>query len=66
MKEVKDRIAQEVQKYNKLFGETEQIKRYTLVADEWSTANRILTPTLKVKRKVVEEKYQSVIQSMFS
>jgi long-chain acyl-CoA synthetase len=66
MKEVKDRIAQEVQKYNKLFGETEQIKRYTLVADEWSTANRILTPTLKVKRKVIEEKYQSVIQSMFS
>ena len=66
MKEVKDRIAQEVQKYNKLFGETEQIKRYTLIADEWSTANRILTPTLKVKRKVVEEKYQSVIQSMFS
>lgn len=66
MKEVKDRIAQEVQKYNKLFGETEQIKRYTLVADEWSTANRFLTPTLKVKRKVVEEKYQSVIQSMFS
>lgn len=66
MKEVKNRIAQEVQKYNKLFGETEQIKRYTLVADEWSTANRILTPTLKVKRKVVEEKYQSVIQSMFS
>lgn len=66
MKEVKDRIAQEVQKYNKHFGETEQIKRYTLVADEWSTANRILTPTLKVKRKVIEEKYQSVIQSMFS
>ncbi|MBR3710855.1 MAG: long-chain fatty acid--CoA ligase [Bacteroidales bacterium] len=66
MKEVKDRIAQEVQKYNKLFGETEQIKRYTLIADEWSTANRILTPTLKVKRKVVEEKYRSVIQSMFS
>ena len=65
VKEVKDRIAQEVQKYNKLFGETEQIKRYTLVADEWSTSNGILTPTLKVRRKIVSEKYKNVIDAMF-
>ena len=66
VKEVKDRIAREVQKYNTLFGEFEQIKRYTLIADEWSTANGILTPTLKVKRKVVGDKYQAAIQSMFN
>jgi long-chain acyl-CoA synthetase len=65
VKEVKDRIAQEVQKYNKLFGETEQIKRYTLVADEWTTGNDILTPTLKVRRKIVGEKYKNVIDAMF-
>ena len=65
LKAIKERIAQEVKKYNGLFGETEQIKRYTLIADEWSTANNILTPTLKVKRKVVSAKYQAVIQSMY-
>lgn len=66
LKEVKDRIAREVQKYNTLFGEFEQIKRYTLIADEWSTANGILTPTLKVKRKIVGQKYENVIQAMFA
>ena len=65
LKAIKDCIAQEVKKYNNLFGETEQIKRYTLIADEWSTANSILTPTLKVKRNVVSSKYQDVIQSMY-
>lgn len=66
LKEVKERIAQEVQQYNEFFGDTEKIKRYTLVADEWSMGNGILTPTLKVKRKVVEKKYQEAIQSMFN
>lgn len=66
LREVKDRIAQEVQQYNEFFGDTEKIKRYTLVADEWSIGNGILTPTLKVKRKVVEKKYQEAIQAMFN
>ena len=64
-KEVKDRIAKEVQRYNECFGETEQIKRYTLVADEWTSGNGLLTPTLKVRRKVVEAKYKDVIESMY-
>ena len=66
LKEVKDRIGQEVQKYNKLFGETEQVKRFTLVADEWNSGNGILTPTLKVRRKVVGEKYKNLIDAMFN
>lgn len=65
VKEVRDRIGLEVQKYNKLFGETEQIKRFELVADEWSSGNGILTPTLKVRRKIVGEKYKNLIDSMF-
>ena len=65
VKEVRDRIGREVQKYNKLFGETEQIKRFELVADEWNSGNGILTPTLKVRRKIVGEKYKNLIDSMF-
>lgn len=65
VKEVKDRIAREVQKYNVLFGEFEQIKRYTLIADEWTSGNDLLTPTLKVRRKKVNEKYKDLIESMY-
>ena len=65
-KEVKDLFNQEVQKYNKFFGETEQIKRFTLVADEWNSGNGILTPTLKVRRKIVGEKYKKLIDEMFN
>lgn len=66
LKDVKDRIAKEVQKINENFGDTEKIKRYTLITDEWSTANRILTPTLKVRRQMVRTRYQNVIKSMFA
>ena len=66
IKEVKERIASEVKKYNRFFGETEQIKRYALVSDEWTVGNGILTPTLKVKRKVVQARYDSLITSMFA
>ena len=66
LKEVKSAIAEEVKKYNALFGETEKIKNYELVADEWSIANGILTPTLKVKRKAVEKRYKERIDAMFA
>lgn len=42
------------------------MKRFELVADEWSVATGILTPTLKIKRKVVMRKYDSLIVKLFS
>ena len=66
IKEVKERITSEVKKYNRFFGETEQIKKYALVSDEWTVGNGILTPTLKVRRKVVQMRYASLITSMFA
>ncbi len=65
-KEIKDIIGKEVQKYNEFFGDTEKVKRFELVADEWSSSNGILTPTLKVRRKMVNEKYKQLIDSMFN
>ena len=63
---VMKRYAKEVKLLNEGLGEVEKIKRYELVADEWSIANGIMTPTLKVKRKVVMEKYGDLIEKMFS
>lgn len=63
--EVKRRYAEEIKKINQNFGDTERIKRYELVADEWSVNNGILTPTLKVKRSVVKENYNDLIEKMY-
>ncbi|MCQ2960360.1 MAG: long-chain fatty acid--CoA ligase [Bacteroidales bacterium] len=60
------RFKREFDKYNAQFGDTEQIKKFDLVTDEWSIGNGILTPTLKVKRKVVEEKYQENIKKLYA
>ena len=65
MKEVKDAISKEVKNYNTFFGETEQIKKFELVADDWTIENGIMTPTLKVKRKIVQQRYKNLIDSMF-
>ena len=65
MKEVKDRLMKEVQKINGFFGDTEKIKRFKFISDEWSTANGILTPTLKVKRSVILNKYKDLISRMY-
>lgn len=64
-KDVRQRYSEEVKKINQNFGDTEKIKCYELIADEWSTANGILTPTLKVKRSVVKERYKDLIDKMY-
>jgi long-chain acyl-CoA synthetase len=55
----------EVQDLNKGLGETEKIKKHVLIADEWSVGNGLITPTLKVKRKAITNKYKDVIEKMF-
>ena len=55
----------EVDKYNKHFGDYEQIKRYQLLPDEWTQQNGVLSPTLKIKRNVIEEKYKDRIEKLF-
>lgn len=62
---VKDRIWQEVEKYNKRFGHIQQVKKIALVADLWSIESGELTPTLKVKRDVVSKKYNDVIEKIY-
>lgn len=64
-KNVLNRFAEEIKKINQNFGDTEKIKCYELIADEWSVNNGILTPTLKVKRSVVKERYKELISKMF-
>ncbi len=55
----------ELKKYNAQFAHHEQVKSFELVSDEWSVANGILTPTLKVKRNVVQQLYYDKINRLF-
>ena len=64
--EVKKRYDREVKKLNEGLGEVEKIKKYQLIADEWTIGNGILTPTLKVKRKVVMQRYSEQIDKLFA
>ncbi|MEW5842805.1 MAG: long-chain fatty acid--CoA ligase [Bacteroidota bacterium] len=63
--EVKDRIWKDVQKKNKRFGHIEQIKKIAIVSDLWGVETGELTPTLKVKRKVLTEKYKDLIEKIY-
>lgn len=60
------RFRQEVDLYNKSFGETEKIRRFVLLDHEWSVENGELTPSLKMRREVIQEKYKYQIQELFS
>ena len=62
---VAKRIQEEVKRYNQFFGDFEQIKRYLLVSEEWTPALDFLSPTLKIKRDVIEKFYADKIEKIF-
>ena len=64
--EVITRFRKEVNKYNVELGDYEKIKKFDIVADEWSQKNGLLTPTLKVKRNKAIEFYKENIEKLFA
>ncbi|MCR4736979.1 MAG: long-chain fatty acid--CoA ligase [Bacteroidales bacterium] len=63
--EVAKAFATEIAKYNPLFGAAEQIKKFELVPEAWTQKNNILTPTLKVKRFIVQQQYKDLIDKIY-
>ena len=61
-----ERIQQDINELNKDFGNAEQIKKISLLDKEWTTANGELTATLKLKRKIIAEKYKSIIEEIYA
>ena len=59
------RYQKEVDGINKTLGEHERIKRFRLVCEEWSPQSGELSPTLKLKRSVIYNKYDSVLREIF-
>ena len=64
--EVNKRIQEEVETINEKFGNWEKIKRFELTPNVWSIDGGELTPTLKLKRKIVMDKYKDLYQKIYS
>jgi long-chain acyl-CoA synthetase len=52
--------------FNNSFNHVEQVKRFELLPDEWTINSGELTPTLKLKRKIIMDKYTAVIGRIYS
>jgi long-chain acyl-CoA synthetase len=64
--EVMAQIQREVNLINKTLGAHEEIKRFRLVSHEWNPASGELSPTLKLRRNIIAEKYKDIIEEIYS
>lgn len=60
-----ERIQEEVDACNAKFGKWEQIKRFELTAEEWSIDGGHLTPTMKMKRKIIKNIYSDLYDKIY-
>ncbi len=60
--EIAEEIAAAVAAGNERLSRVEQIKRYAVIAGEWEPGGEELTPTLKLKRRPIERKYEAEIR----
>ncbi|TVR38891.1 MAG: long-chain fatty acid--CoA ligase [Cryomorphaceae bacterium] len=61
-----DRVQKDVDKANERFGKWEQVKKFTLLPELWTIEADELTPTLKLKRKQIHQRYASQIEALYS
>lgn len=64
--DVRNRIQKEIDRLNVKFGKWEQVKKFELTPNVWSIDSGELTPTLKLKRKVILEKYKALYEKIYS
>lgn len=56
----------EVKNFSKNMASHEKVRKFKLIASEFTVETGELTPTMKVKRKVIEQKYHTLIDDMYS
>jgi long-chain acyl-CoA synthetase len=62
---VLNRIEEEIYEINQYFGRHEQIKKWEIITDKWTADTGELSPTLKLRRKFLNEKYARLIEEMY-
>jgi long-chain acyl-CoA synthetase len=64
-REVQELIQREIDKVNAKFARVEQIKAFRLIETQLTAEDEELTPTMKLKRRFVQQKYATLIESMY-
>jgi long-chain acyl-CoA synthetase len=59
------RINEEVSRINRELGQTEKIKKFRLLPNEWTIESGELSPTMKLRRKFIQEKYYKEIEETY-
>jgi long-chain acyl-CoA synthetase len=65
-KDILKLIRSELDKFNKLFSAHEHVKKFQLIPNEWTIDGGELTPTLKLKRKKIMEKYGHLVEKIYA
>ncbi len=63
---IRDLFREELSVFGKDFKSFENPENFALLSEEWSIENGLLTPTLKLKREVVEKKFKELIESLYA
>lgn len=63
--QLKKRIEEEIDGFNKKLGHWEQIKKIELTPEVWGIESGLLTPTLKLKRKAIKEHFKKLYNRMY-
>ena len=64
-KQIQTKVFEEVNAINERFGQWEKIKEIRLTPDVWTVEGGHLTPTMKLKRRSIREKYKSLFQAIY-
>jgi long-chain acyl-CoA synthetase len=64
--EVQEEVARAVAEANDTVARVEQVKKWVIVPDEWTPDSGEVTPSLKLKRRIVLDKYSDQIESMYA
>lgn len=63
---VRDRIQEEVDFYNQKFGKWERVKTFELTPEAWTVEDEHLTPTMKLKRRNIRDRYHDLYEKLYS
>ena len=64
--DVREEIDANVREANQRFSQVEQVKKWTILGEEWLPDSAELTPTMKLKRRGINEKYGAEIEALYA
>ena len=64
--QVQQEVERAIQAGNAELAKVEQIKKWTILGQEWTPDSGELTPTMKLKRNVIHDKYKDKIEAMYA